>query len=103
MIPLKQTCKIRKAASLDAWGKTETGTAKSYPCRIDEGSQLIRKSDGKEIVAKASVILKGLVKVVYTDTVEYTDETGNSYSFHPLSIDLIRDINGKILFTKVVV
>jgi hypothetical protein len=103
MIPLKQTCKIRKAASVDAWGQPVPGTAKSYPCRIDESSEMVRDSNGKEAVSRASILIKGLVKIFYSDTVDYTDETGNSYSYRPLSIAILRGVNGKAMFTKVVV
>ncbi|MFA4885447.1 MAG: hypothetical protein WC601_06705 [Desulfotomaculaceae bacterium] len=103
MIPLNQTIKIKKASSVDEWGQTIPGQAITYKCRLDQNSELVRDGDGKEVVSKAQILLKGLVKVAYTDTVEFTDEAGNIYAHPPLTISVIRDFTGKPLFTKVVV
>lgn len=103
MIPLKQTVKIKKASTVDTWGVETPGSATTYKCRLDETSEMVRDNDGKETVARAVIVLKGLVKVAYTDTIEYKNELGITTIYAPLSINVIRDFAGKPIFTKVVV
>lgn len=103
MIPLKQTIKVKRASTIDVWGMENPGSATTYKCRLDENSELVRDNDGKETVARASIMLKGLVKVAYTDSIEYKNELGITTVYAPLSISIIRDFAGKPIFTKVVV
>jgi hypothetical protein len=98
-----QTIKIKKASTLDEWGMETPGSATTYKCRLDENSEMVRDREGKESVARAVIMLKGLVKVAYTDTIEYKNELGITTVYAPLAINVIRDFAGKPIFTKVVV
>lgn len=103
MIPLPHTVKQIKEASLDDWGQPTTGRTVTHKCRIDSKSELVQTPSGKEAVASATILLKGLVSVNYGDLLEWKEETGNRYAKHPLNVALIRDFGGKPMFTKVVV
>lgn len=103
LLPMKQTVKIKRASTIDTWGVETPGSATTYKCRLDENSEMVRDSEGKETVARAVIMLKGLVKVAYTDTIEYKNELAITTFYAPLSISVIRDFSGKPIFTKVVV
>ena len=103
LIPMNQTVKIQQDGGLDDWGQPMPGRAKTYSCRVDQTSELVRNRDGNEVVSKATIMLDGIVKVAYADTIEFTDETGNQYSSKPVNISILRDFAGKPLITKVVI
>lgn len=103
LIPMKQTVKIKKANTVDAWGVETPGSATTYKCRLDESSEMVRDNEGNETVARAVIFLDGLVRVAYTDTIEYKNELGVTTVYDPLSINVIRDFSGKPIFTRVVV
>lgn len=103
LVPMNQTVKITKPATLDDWGQPVPSRSATYRCRLDQSSERVRGQDGKEVVARASILLDGLVGVGYADLIEFTDEAGNNYKYKPVAISVIRDFAGKPLFTKVVV
>jgi hypothetical protein len=100
---MNQTVKITRPGTPDSWGQPVPGQETSYRCRLDQSSELVRGQDGKEVVARASILLDGLVSVGYADSIEFTDEAGNSYKYKPVKISVIRDFAGKPMLTKVVV
>lgn len=102
MIPLKQQVTIIKGNTTDEWGVPIPGEQFTYPCRIDYQTQKVVRSDGEEVTASATILLKGLVDVAYTDEVQWMDAL-HTYKRKPLQIAPLPDISGKILFTKVVV
>ena len=103
MIPVTDTITVTKATKLDEWGQTVPGRKATVKCRIDQTSKLVRNQDGKEVVAIAEILMLGLVQVSYSDTIEWVDEARNKYTWSPLIVAVIRDLNGKPVLTKVVV
>lgn len=103
MVPLNQTITHKRAGVLDDWGKPTETQSEEHKCRIDEGTHLTRDAKGKEIVAGAQVLIKGLVQIAYSDLLEWEDENGNKYSRSPLNISIVRDFGGKPMLTKVMV
>jgi hypothetical protein len=103
MIPTNQTLTVTKKASQDAWGISTPGQKLTVKCRIDEDSKLVKDSHGKEVVSSARILIKGLVKIEYSDSLEWKDEIENVHTYKPLSIEIIRDFSGKPIFTMVVV
>lgn len=103
MIPLKHTVTILKAGVEDDWGIPQPGTAINYKCRIDYQTEKVTKADGEEAVASATILIKGLQDVSYGDTVQWTDALNKTYKRKPIQIVPITDLDGKVLFTKVVV
>ena len=103
MIPVTDTIVIKKSTNLDEWGQPVSGRKVTVKCRIDQTSKLVRNQDGKEVVASAEILMLGLVQVSYSDTIEWVDEARNKYTWSPLIVAVIRDLNGKSILTKVVV
>lgn len=103
MIPLPHTVKQTKEGGLDAWGQPQAGRILTHKCRIEHSTQVVTTPSGKEAVASATLLFKGLVMINYGDTLEWKDEMGNKYTWKPLNVSVIRDFSGKPVFTKVVV
>ncbi|MCW2278735.1 hypothetical protein [Heliophilum fasciatum] len=103
MIPLKQTVSITKGGELDAWGVPAAGIQTAYKCRIDEKTDRIQGPNGGEVQTTADILIKGLVQIGFSDAIEWVDESGLAYVKSPLVVQVIRDLGGKPLFTKVTV
>jgi hypothetical protein len=103
MIPTNDTLTVKKAEGLDGWGRSTATNSLTYKCRIDGSTKLIRNNAGQEVVAKGQILIKGVADIQYTDTLEWSDETGNTYSVKPISVGVLHDFGGKPMFTKVMV
>lgn len=101
VIPLKQRVRITKPGGLDEWGNPIPDETLEYKCRVDEKSELVRDRTGKEVVSSARILIEKLVDVGYDDTVEFTNELGQTIRRTPLNISVIRDFTGKPWFTEV--
>jgi hypothetical protein len=110
LFPLKQTIKVVRPGATNEWGQTAAPTELTFNCRFVESSKLVRKTSGgttassissQEVVSSAQVFLDKFVDIHYDDTLEYTDEAGNTRRYEPLSIERLRDLGGKVLFTVV--
>ena len=103
MIPVTHSITVKKATELDDWGQPVSSQSITVKCRVDQTSKLVRNQDGKEVVASAEILMLGLVEINYSDLIEWTDEAGNKYTWPPVVVAVIRDLNGKPILTKVVV
>jgi hypothetical protein len=113
MIPLKQTVTIKRKGETDRWGNEiappETFTLK---CRVEEGAKLTRRTSqqsgavqtlSEEVVSSAQILFDKFVDVRLTDEILYTDESGNTRTYLPISINRTRGLNGKTVLTEVMV
>ncbi|MBC9785103.1 hypothetical protein H1S01_11350 [Heliobacterium chlorum] len=103
MIPLKQMITVTQGGELDAWGKPAGGTQTVYQCRIDEESKLLKDAQGKDVLATVEILMKGFVPIGFRDRIEWLDEAERTRKKSPLLVQVIRDLSGKPLFTKVTV
>ena len=103
MIPLKQTVMVLKGGAEDDWGVSEPTTSITIKCRIDANTKKILNQEGVEVTASASFLFKGLQEISYKDTLQWSNDLGQSFHRKPLSIEPIVDFGGKVLFTEVVV
>jgi len=112
IIPMKQTAVILKndQASSDGWGGKNTTGSFSIKCRFVERSQLykttaglkdIRDSKGKEVVFKGTFTFNKSVDLNLHDKIEFTNEVGVSHVYTPITIDVIRNLSGKVIATLV--
>lgn len=100
MIPLYDRITIQKTLAEDDWNVPTTIEPVSYKCLIDYSTEKTIDSNGSEIVASGSIMLKGLVNVSYMDNLTWTDQLGIVYKRMPKRIEPI-NYAGKTLFTKV--
>ncbi|MEK3975513.1 hypothetical protein [Psychrobacillus sp. FSL K6-1267] len=112
IIPLKQTIEVKRAPSVDDYGEPVNPTPFTLKCRFVEKSELIKKySSGTganqtmsaEVVANGQIFLNGYADILYTDTINYTDESGRTRTFSPLKIEPKRNFGGKAILTVVYV
>jgi hypothetical protein len=109
IIPLKQTITIKHAKeTTDRFNRSEYEPPVTLKCRFTEGAKLVRTrslgmTTSAEAVSSAQIMLAGFVGVSMDDEIIYTNESGKSLSYKPLSIDVKRGLNGKALLTVVYV
>lgn len=102
LLPLKQTVTIKRKGETDRWGNEITPpVVKSMKCRVDEGSKLVQNQLGEEVVSGMEITFDKLADVKYTDTIEYTNELGETITRTPIRIEVVRMINGKPALTAV--
>ena len=112
IIPLKQTIVVKRAPSVDDYGDPVNPIPFTLKCRFVEKSELIKKytsgtganqTMSAEVVANGQIFLNGYADILYTDTIDYTDESGRTRTFSPLKIEPKRNFGGKAILTVVYV
>lgn len=111
VIPLKQTVTVRRPGETDRWGnETTPATTFTLKCRVEEGAKLTRRTSqqsgatqtlSEEVVSSAQIYFDKFADIRLTDELLYTDETGNTRTYHPININRTRGLNGKTLLTEV--
>lgn len=102
MIPTKDEITIVMAGTLDDWARPTGTTEHIVKCRIDYISKLVKDAHGNEVISKAVILIKGAVLVTVKDTIRWVDVFGEHIE-KPISVSPIKDLSGKVLFTKVVI
>jgi hypothetical protein len=102
MIPTKDVVIVERAGELDDWGRPTGNTTEQFSCRIDYRTEIVKDSNGKDVVSKAIILIKGVAQVSNEDSVKWSDEFGE-HEAQPLSVSPLKDLSSKVLFTKVVV
>lgn len=102
MIPTKDTLLVTRAGELDDWGRPTGVVTDTYKCRIDYNNQIVMTTDGKEVVSKAVILIKGEAVISNEDSVSWVDAFG-THEAKPLTVGLLKDVSNKVIFTKVVV
>jgi hypothetical protein len=109
-IPLKQTVTITPKSGSNGWGETSEGTPYTLKCRFQEGSKMVRSMangtgihgiQAEEVVSTAQIYFDKLATITLDDEIEFTDEYGNVKTYTPISIEIIRGLNGKAALTVV--
>lgn len=103
MIPTNDKVTIKRATGLDSWGEPVAGQSIEYNCRYSSKSEVVTNQEGEEITTNASFLIKGLASVDYDDVVYFVKPDGNIIEKQPEKINFLRDLSGKVKFTKVVV
>jgi hypothetical protein len=106
IIPMKQTVRVYRSTGTDGWGTNVIETVyEELKCRYQDGVDreysAIRDMD--DLVMNGKFVFDKYPDIKLSDTIEYTDERGNTRSFEPRNIDVIRHISGKPLMTVVLV
>lgn len=101
LIPMKDTVIITLPGDTDAWGNVTPGESKTYKCRIDERTKVVKDQHGREVVSNTQIMIDKQAEINYDYTVSYVDLTGKNVEKTPISIEVIKDISSKPLFTVV--
>ncbi|WP_275764075.1 hypothetical protein [Priestia megaterium] len=102
MIPLNDEVLVYKNEKKDSWGIVVTSTEPvKYKCMITYATDIeeLKTAEGKQVVITASIILKGNAAIQLEDKVSFDDLA----EVEVLKVQRIKDLSGKILFTKVVI
>jgi hypothetical protein len=112
IIPLKKTVTIKRGGdTLDDWGNLLPVTTLTLNCHIEEGAKITRylsgtgsgMSSSDTYVANARILFDKLADIRETDIIVFTNELGATFERTPKEISVKRGVNGKPLFTEVVV
>lgn len=101
MIPLPDTVTVIRAGTLDKWGEASEAGRETYRGRVDPKVETVTDQTGREVVTKATILLRGAVQVGAGDLIEWTDAVGVLHTEKPVSVAILRDLGGKPLFTQV--
>lgn len=102
MIPTNDTVTVSKVGGLDDWGRPIETSSVQLECRVDYRTEVVKTDNGEDAVSKAQIMIKGVALVTTDDTVSWTDAYG-THTANPLSVSPLKDLSGKVIFTKVVV
>jgi hypothetical protein len=100
LIPLKQTITVTPPGSDDPWDP-QPSVPYTLKCRVQEGTKLVRNSNGQEVISVAQIYLDKLAEITLSDRISYTDENGNVREFIPLAIEVKRNLGGKPILTVI--
>ena len=110
MVPMKQTVTINRSDK-DGWGNAVNPQSFTLKCRFEEGVKLTRKTSAQqsgansitseEVVSTAQIYFDKFADIRLTDELTFTDESGNTRNYLPLSINRIYGLNGKAVLTVV--
>jgi hypothetical protein len=107
VIPLKQSVDVYKKQVSDGWGHKTVGKTPSMTlkCRYQEGidREESLRYNMNDLVLNGKFIFDKYPEITLEDRLEFTDEHGIVHSFEPRNIDVIRWLNGKPMFTVVLV
>lgn len=102
MIPMNDSIQLYKSGKTDKWGVVTTSPEAihlkgmiSYTTDLKEISGV----NGERVAVTASVVFKGKVDVNIKDEIAFEEVD----RLKIIQVQLIRDLSGKTLFTKVVV
>ena len=101
MIPTNEKIKVL-SSEVDDWGRPLDPEAKEYKCRIDYQNDVVKSDNGEEVVSKATILIKGVALITTADTIEWTDAYG-THTAQPVTVNPIKDLSHKVVFTKVVI
>lgn len=117
LVPMKQTVTITPAVlepdgtpQTDDWGRPVYGTPYTLKCRVQEGAKLVRSTSGaggvhgvasQEVVSVARIMFDKLVNISMSDMITFTDENGIVKTYTPISVEIVRGLNGKAILTVV--
>ncbi|CUB09218.1 hypothetical protein BN2127_JRS1_01002 [Bacillus cereus] len=99
LIPLNQKATVIKSAT-DEWGiASDTPTETEYDVRVDYSSAIeMLAKDGKEVKVTAKLFFEGELEIDYTDDIRF-----DGYERKPIRIQPLRDLSGKVFYTRVFV
>lgn len=108
MIPLNQKVKvIFSKPELDEWGiPVKSPNVKTYKVRLDSNADamIIKSSDGSNVVYSATIYFKGSVPITYDDFIQYDNGIDiEPVTMTPEAIFPIKDLAGKVTYTKVII
>lgn len=102
MIPTNEKIRVVSSDGVDDWGRPIDPVTTEYKCRIDYQNDVVKSDSGEDVVSKATILIKGVALVTTADTIEWTDAYGE-HSAQPVTVNPIKDLSHKVIFTKVVI
>lgn len=92
---------VRKSDELDRKGQAITLGEETCPCRISEGSKVVKNRQGEEVVTMTHIMLPGHVSVSYNDELRWTSNTSIELQKGAVAISTPRDGLGAMRITVV--
>ncbi|WP_163530883.1 hypothetical protein [Halobacillus ihumii] len=103
MIPTPHDIQIVKAEGLDIWGDPIAGETLNLKGFVRSKTTVNDRTEGEDVVPEYTILFIGFVDVVHADEVRFTEPNGEVKTDQPNNIKFMRNIDGKVSFTKVVV
>lgn len=92
---------VRKSDEIDRQGRSATIAEETRPCRITEGSKIVKNQRGEEVLTMTHIMLPGHVSVSYNDELRWKSNAGGELQKKAVSIVSPRDGLGAMRLTVV--
>lgn len=102
MIPTNHKIEILKAGELDIWGEPTIGETIMIDGNLRSESKIVKNNNGEEVVSNYTILFVGFVDVKLTDKIRFTEPNNQVIEMPPIQIKFMRDLDGSVAFTKVV-
>lgn len=103
MIPTPHQIEILKADEPDIWGEPTYSEKIPVNGNIRSANEVVVNQYGEEVVSKHTILFKGFVDITVNDKVKFTEPNGQIVESSPIQVKFMRDLDGSVKFTKVVI
>lgn len=86
----------------DSWGIPTSGESITYKARVSNKNQKVTNANGDEVVSRGSILLHGMVPVTMEDRYTIRYDGVDVETVRPVDYRYMKDLSGKVLYTKVV-
>lgn len=102
MIPTPHKVTIVTGEEVDVWGDVVQTDSYEIDANIRSQIQVVTSIEGKEVVSNYTILFTGLVGITEQDEIRFTEPNGRDVTMQPISVKFMRDLDGSVGFTKVV-
>lgn len=103
MIPTPHEIEVLKAGETDIWGETTLTEILPLNGNIRSQTRVVTDSNGKEVVSNFTILFKGFVDIKTKDVIRFTEPNGEIVEMKPLQVKFMRDLDGSVAYTRVIV
>lgn len=102
MIPLPHDIKVLKVGEPDIWGKPAVEKELELKGNIRSRTQVVTNNQGEEVISNYRILLRRVVDVRMSDKIRFVEANGEVVESEPIQVKFIRDLDGSVAYTKVV-
>lgn len=103
MIETPQKIEILKTGEHDIWGDPTISETIPVNGNLRSQTQIVRDDRGEEVVSNYTILFVGFVDISTDDKIRFIEPNNHVVETNPLQVKFMRDLDGSISFTKVVV
>jgi hypothetical protein len=102
MIPTPHKIELLKAGELDAWGDPTISETIQLDGNLRTETKVVKDANGEDVLSSYTILFVGFVDVTLNDKIRFTEPNGQVVEKAPIQLKFMRDLDGSVGFTKVV-